>query len=500
MKKIIPAIDLYNGNAVRLYQGDFNKIKIYHRNPVELLKSFLSLGVDLVHVVNLNGVRPRNFKGNDNFKVIKSLIDEANNWGSKIELGGGIRTIDTIDKLLDWGLYKFIIGTLAVENPTLLNKFILNYRDQMIVALDFLKGHLKIKGWTEESNRSLDSYFLKLEDQGVSHFIITDISRDGTLSGVNIASYKKISSIKQDNTKIIASGGIINESDVHKVLQYTDGVIIGKALYSNNISSKSLQNLIVNYNPTNLTKRVIPCLDVKDGRVVKGVQFNNLQDSGDPVELAKFYNDEGADELVFLDISATLEGRKSMLSTIHSVAEEVYIPLTVGGGIKTIEDMTAIIKAGAEKVSINSAAIKNPDLITKGAKKFGSQCIVVAIDAKKKGESWEVYSHSGSKPTGIDVLEWVKIVVEKGAGELLVTSIDRDGTNIGYDIELIRAITNIVSVPVIASGGAGTKEHFIDAINNGAEAVLAASLFHYNRMKIQDLKDFLGNHNIMIRK
>jgi len=233
--------------------------------------------------------------------------------------------------------------------------------------------------------------------------------------------------------------------------------------------------------------------------VVKGIKFKNLRDSGDPVELARFYNDNGADELVFLDISATLEGRKSMLNTIRSVAEEIFIPLTVGGGIKSVEDMTAIIKAGAEKVSINSAAINDPDLITKGAKKFGSQCIVVAIDAKKKGESWEVHSHSGTKPTGLDVLEWVKIVADMGAGELLVTSMDRDGTNSGYDLDLTRAITDIVSIPVIASGGAGTKEHFLEAINSGAEAVLAASLFHFNILEIQDLKEYLNAHDVLVR-
>jgi len=188
-----------------------------------------------------------------------------------------------------------------------------------------------------------------------------------------------------------------------------------------------------------------------------------------------------------------------MLNTIRSVAEEVFIPLTVGGGIRTIEDMTVIIKAGAEKVSINSAAISDPNLITEGAKKFGSQSIVVAIDAKKKGESWEVYSHSGTKPTGLDVLEWVKTVVDKGAGELLVTSMDQDGTNSGYDLELIRAITEIVSVPVIASGGAGNKMHFVEAINNGAEAVLAASLFHFNLLRIQDLKEFMSKYDVLVR-
>ncbi|MFX1532660.1 MAG: imidazole glycerol phosphate synthase subunit HisF [Promethearchaeota archaeon] len=250
---------------------------------------------------------------------------------------------------------------------------------------------------------------------------------------------------------------------------------------------------------SNLIKRIIPCLDVKEGRVVKGVKFQNLKDSGDPVELASYYNEEGADELVFLDISATLEGRKSMFKVIRTVAEQVFIPLTVGGGIRTIDDMTEIIKAGAEKVSINSAALNKPNLITEGAKKFGSQCIVVSIDAKRVENSWEVYTHAGTKPTGINAIEWAKKAVEKGAGELLVTSMDQDGTNEGYDLNLLREICSRVSVPVIASGGAGKLEHFYEAIEVGAEAVLAASLFHYNKLKIRNLKNYLDKKNISIR-
>ena len=335
---------------------------------------------------------------------------------------------------------------------------------------------------------------------GIRNFIVTDIIKDGTSTGLDTNLFLELKKKKKLNTRIIAAGGISSIDDLKKALKCADGVIVGKALYNGNIPPSVLGSFLDNLYKSRLVKRIIPCLDVKNGRVVKGVKFKNLRDSGDPVELARYYNENGADELIFLDISATLEGRKSMLNTIRSVAEEIYIPLTVGGGIKTIEDMTAIIKAGAEKVSINSAAINDPNLITIGAKKFGSQCIVVAIDAKKKGESWEVYSHSGTKPTGLDVLKWVKTVVEKGAGELLVTSMDRDGTNSGYDLDLIRAITDIVSVPVIASGGAGNKQHFIDAINKGAEAVLAASLFHYNRLRIQDLKEFLNNHDVMVRK
>ncbi|MFX0091760.1 MAG: imidazole glycerol phosphate synthase subunit HisF [Candidatus Hodarchaeota archaeon] len=250
---------------------------------------------------------------------------------------------------------------------------------------------------------------------------------------------------------------------------------------------------------SDLIKRIIPCLDVKDGRVVKGVKFQNLRDSGDPVELARYYNEEGADELVFLDISATLEGRKSMLEVIRAVAEQVFIPLTVGGGIRSKDDMMEIIKAGAEKVSINTAAVKNPDLIAEGAKKFGSQCIVVAIDAKRIDDSWEVYTHGGTKPTGINAIKWAQKAVEKGAGEILLTSMNQDGTNEGDDLELIREVCQSVSVPVIASGGAGKPEHFNEVIEAGAEAVLAASLFHFNKLKIKDLKKFLDKKNVAIR-
>ncbi|GAH16035.1 unnamed protein product, partial [marine sediment metagenome] len=236
----------------------------------------------------------------------------------------------------------------------------------------------------------------KLENFGIQDFIVTDIMKDGTSTGLNTKLFLELLERKKPNTRIIASGGVSNISDVENALLYADGVIVGKALYNGNISLSALGTFLDDLHNSRLIKRIIPCLDVKNGRVVKGIKFKNLRDSGDPVELARFYNDNGADELVFLDISATLEERKSMLNTIRSVAEEIFIPLTVGGGIKSVEDMTAIIKAGAEKVSINSAAINDPDLITKGAKKFGSQCIVVAIDAKKKGESWEVHSHSGT--------------------------------------------------------------------------------------------------------
>lgn len=253
-----------------------------------------------------------------------------------------------------------------------------------------------------------------------------------------------------------------------------------------------------------LTKRIIPCLDVKDGRVVKGTSFVQLRDAGDPVELAAFYYQEGADELVFLDISATPEGRDTMVDVVERISREVFMPLTVGGGLRTTGDMRRMLKAGADKVSINTAAVLTPKLIQEGAKKFGSQCIVVAIDAERlesnKAPRWEVYTHSGQQPTGIDALAWAKQAVALGAGEILLTSIDADGHRAGYDIELTRAISEAVTVPVIASGGAGTLEDLYQALVAGkADAVLAASIFHYGTYSIGKTKEYLAERGIPIR-
>jgi cyclase len=253
-----------------------------------------------------------------------------------------------------------------------------------------------------------------------------------------------------------------------------------------------------------LNKRIIPCLDVKDGRVVKGKSFVELRDAGDPVELASFYYKEGADELVFLDIMATPEGHDTMVDVVESISEKVFIPLTVGGGLRSIDDMRRILLAGADKVSINTAAVLNPSLITESAAKFGSQCIVVAIDARRVGGSgrskWEVYTHSGRKSTAIDALDWARQAVGVGAGELLLTSMDADGHRAGYDTELTRTISEAVSVPVIASGGAGTPEDLYQALSLGqADAVLAASIFHYGTYSIGEIKEYLAKKGIPIR-
>lgn len=250
-----------------------------------------------------------------------------------------------------------------------------------------------------------------------------------------------------------------------------------------------------------LTKRIIPCLDVMNGRVVKGVHFVNLKDAGDPVETAAFYSKEGADELVFLDITATVEERKTTVKVVEKTAEEVFIPFTVGGGISGIEDINVLLKSGADKVSINTAAVKNPLLIRDASERFGSQCIVVAIDAKRKAKrKWEVYIDGGRTPTGMDTIEWVKKVERMGAGEILLTSMDTDGTKAGYDIELTHLVSESVNIPVIASGGAGKLEHFYEVLTEGkADASLAASVFHYGEYRIREVKDYLLAKGIKMR-
>jgi cyclase len=254
-----------------------------------------------------------------------------------------------------------------------------------------------------------------------------------------------------------------------------------------------------------LAKRIIPCLDVDKGRVVKGVQFVDIRDAGDPVEIAKRYNDQGADEITFLDITASHEDRATTVHTVEKIAEEVFIPLTVGGGIRTVADIRRMLNAGADKVSINTAAIHNPDFVKEAAEKFGSQCIVVAIDTKQvsaPGEPlrWEIFTHGGRRATGIDTVEWAKRMVLNGAGELLVTSMDRDGTKIGFDLAVTRAISDAVPVPVIASGGVGALDHLVAGVKEGgADAVLAASIFHFGQFTVPQAKRFMAKHGVEVR-
>ena len=250
-----------------------------------------------------------------------------------------------------------------------------------------------------------------------------------------------------------------------------------------------------------LAKRIIPCLDVRDGRVVKGVNFVNIRDAGDPVELARYYSDQGADEIVFLDITATHEARKTVADVVERTAEQVFVPLTVGGGIRTLDDFRELLRAGADKISVNSAAVARPELITEAAERFGSQCVVLAVDARSRGDgTWEVVVAGGRKPTGLDLLEWVKKVETLGAGEILLTSMDADGTKAGFDLPMTKAVTEAVGIPVIASGGCGSLSHFAEVFEEtGCDAALAASLFHFGELTVPQVKDYLRARNIPVR-
>ena len=250
-----------------------------------------------------------------------------------------------------------------------------------------------------------------------------------------------------------------------------------------------------------LAKRIIPCLDVRDGRVVKGVNFVNIRDAGDPVELARYYSDQGADEIVFLDITATHEARRTVAHVVEKTAEQVFVPLTVGGGIRTLEDFRELLRAGADKISVNSAAVARPELITQAAERFGSQCVVLAVDARSRGDgAWEVVVAGGRKPTGLDLLDWVKRGEALGAGEILLTSMDADGTKAGFDLPMTRAVTEAVGIPVIASGGCGSLSHFAQVFEEtGCDAALAASLFHFGELTVPQVKDYLRARNIPVR-
>lgn len=249
-----------------------------------------------------------------------------------------------------------------------------------------------------------------------------------------------------------------------------------------------------------LAKRIIPCLDVDSGRVVKGVHFVDIRDAGDPVENAELYNKQGADEIIFLDITASSDRRDIIIDVVEKTAEQVFVPLTVGGGIRNLDDIRRILRAGADKVSINTAAVESPDLVREAADRFGSQCIVVAIDAKARDSSWEVFIHGGRTPAGLDVLEWAKKMEELGAGEFMLTSMDRDGTKEGYDLRLTRTVSELVNIPVIASGGVGTLEHLYEGLTDGrADAVLAASIFHYNEFTVEDVKAYLKGRGVNVR-
>lgn len=482
---IIPAIDILDGQCVRLTQGDYSAKKIYFPDPLQVAQEFTKLGAELLHLVDLNGAK----SGSPvNEKLIMKIIKTVN---IPVQIGGGIRTKETATKYLNAGAKRIILGSSALSNLGLVEDLVNQYgAERIVVSLDAKKGFLASEGWEKSSKIKLFDLAEILKEIGIKNIVFTDILKDGTLTTPNFAVIKKLS---QQDFAVIASGGI---SDLNSILKLqkigASAAIVGKAFYEKKLPWSILQS--------SLAKRIIPCLDVKNGRVVKGVNFANLRDSGDPVKLARYYAKQGADELVFLDISASQEARSTRGELVKKISREIFIPFTVGGGISSLKEAQDLFLAGADKISLNTQAVKNPALITQCANSFGSQAVVVAIDVKKVADKYKVFIKAGSEETAWEALAWAQEVQRLGAGEILLTSMDCDGTKQGFDVELVKLISSQVKIPVIASGGAGSLQDLVDVLQAGqADAVLAASIFHEKKFTVKEVKKFLLSNNLMAR-
>ena len=477
---IISAIDLLGGEAVRLFKGDYEKKTVYSQDPVGLAKQFEDMGAQYLHIVDLDGAKDGSTA---NLEAIRRISESVS---IPIQVGGGIRSAETVAMYLDdLGVNRVILGTIAVRDPDFVREMIARHGPRrIVVGVDVRDGKVAVSGWLQDSGADYLAFIETLKEIGVQYIVVIDIGRDGTLTSPNWDMYAQIHGIK-----VIVSGGVSGECDLRRAKQY-HGVIVGKAYYEGKVDLKKM-----------LRKRIIPCLDTVNGRVVKGVNFVDLVDIGDPIEIAKRYEEQGADEIVLLDITATNEERDTMYALLRRAADELTAPLALGGGIRTVDDVGKALECGAAKISINSAAVNNPELIREASERFGSAHIVVAID----GRGREVMINGGTKGTGLDIVTWAKQCEALGAGEILFTSMGGDGTQGdgmqgGYDIPNTRAICEAVNIPVIASGGCGCVQDVIDVFREtGCDAALVASLFHYGKATVGEVKAAMKQEGIPCR-
>ena len=485
--QLIPSLDLLNGRVVRLTRGDFATARVYGEPEAVLDALDVPRGARL-HVVDLEASRSGR-------PIETEIVRRLASRDLIVQVGGGIRSLDDARRWLDCGAERLVVGTVAANSPALLASLVAAFGTRRIVpAVDVRDGVVRVDGWERDADASLREIFARLESLGIAEALVTDISLDGALRGPSFSLYRELRSLTA--LKLIASGGVSTTSDVVSLARMPNvsGCVIGKALLERRIDLAQARARVAT--PNAIPERVIPCLDVRDGRVVKGVAFENIRDAGDPVECARRYEEEGADEIVILDISATDRGTGTAVETVRRVADALFIPLTVGGGVRTVADFRAMLQAGADRVAINSAALRRPELIRECASEFGVQAVVLSCDAKNGFAA----IRSGRELTDVNVVEWCRRAEELGAGEILLTSIDRDGTSSGFDVELLRAVTSTLTIGVIASGGAGRVEHFRDAIESGgARAVLAASLFHDRVLTVGDVKRHLEAEGIPVR-
>jgi len=490
MIQLIPAIDIIDGKCVRLVKGDYDQKTVYGDSPAEMARDFERMGFRRLHVVDLDGAKAKHIVNDACLRA----ITEATSL--RVDFGGGIKTGEDIEKAFNAGASQVTVGSVAVTNPDLFLSWVEKYgADRIILGADVRNGRISINGWKEDSTEELIPFLRHYINKGVRNVLCTDISKDGTLQGPAIELYKQVMA-EYPELNLIASGGVSSNKDIEELEKAgIPAVVFGKAYYEGRIDTQALLD-----GRQGLAKRIVPCLDVKDGQTVKGTNFVNLRQAGDPVELGKAYSDAGADELVFLDITASFEGRKTFTEMVSRVAEEINIPFTVGGGVNELDDVKRLLYAGADKVSVNSAALRRPQLINEIAAAFGSQVCVCAIDARLDDDGWHCYVKGGRERTDKQLLEWAKEVQDRGAGEILFTSMNHDGVKTGFANEALAMLADNLSIPVIASGGAGAKEHFRDAFKIGkADAALAASVFHFGEIKIPELKEYLKAEGINVR-
>ena len=491
MPLLYPSIDLRGGRVVRLAQGDYAAETVYGDDPVAVATGFCDQGAAWIHVVDLDAARtgePRN-------RPAVAAVAAAVAGRAHVQTGGGVRSVDDARALADAGVARVVMGSAAVADPQLVDA--VSAIVPVAVGLDHRRGELAVHGWTEASGVALAAALPRFP--AAAAFVITDIDRDGLLGGPDLAGLRAAVARHRrpgdrqrrgrHARRRAGAGGHRRAARHH----HRAGAVRGSVQRRRRRGGAGV-----------IVARVVPCLDVTGGRVVKGTNFVDLRDAGDPVELAARYDTEGADELVFLDITASSDGRDTMVDVVYRTAEQVFIPFTVGGGIRTVEDARRMLRAGADKVSVNTAAVERPELITEIATEFGAQCVVCAIDAKRRrdadGGGFEVYLHGGRTPTGIDAVAWAIDATSRGAGEILLTSMDRDGTREGFDLRLTRAVVDAVGVPVIASGGVGTLEHLVDGVvEGGADAVLAASIFHFGEHTIAEAKELMAARGVTVR-
>ncbi len=508
--ELLPALDLRRGAVVRLLRGDDARRTVYAEDPREVLAAFAAAGVGRVHVVDLDAAlgeppqRPL---------VERLLAWAAEHGGPAVQLGGGMRDAKAVAWALGAGCELVVVGSLVARDPELFRQLAGRWPGRLVPAVDVRDREVRTEGWVRKAAVSLQRLCRGLLGFPCPAVLVTDVERDGTLAGPNLELAAEIARIS--GLPALLSGGISTLADLRaaRADSAIAGVVVGRALYERAFSLEealaacrglhpsSLPNVSSSQSVTSragtgsaaltgLTCRVIPCLDVAGGRVVKGVRFRDLADQGDPAEAARRYAEQGADEIVFLDVGAAPEGRGTALEWVRRTAASVFVPLTVGGGVRSAGDAERLLRAGADKVAINTAAVDDPALLAALAARFGSQCVVLSVDARRLpgGGGWEVLTRGGRRPTGRDALSWLREGVERGAGEVLLTSIDGDGTRAGYDLELIAAAARAVPVPVIASGGAGHAGHLAEALAAGAAAVLAASIFHQGTTTVAAVK------------